>query len=241
MTAPTVSQFLTAMRSFLGVIESPYGSNRTRVGFEFGWNGVAWCAQTISVACHKAGWGQTFWSASTDIWELNAKNGINGAKWISASTTPKPGDIAVWDYKRDGTANHVSAVESVRSDGMLITIGGNESNRCQRAVRSKTALRGYVRLPFRVVVAVPNPTPAPKPVTAPKPPAVKPLPFRGDAMFTLFYVTETNQYYSLTPWGLNKLGTTEGYGTDSASSLNAVVVPTSAAMKKIAEGIPRLY
>jgi len=128
------------------------GSNRTRVGVEFGWNGVQWCAETVSVASRKAGWGRTFWSASTDVWEANARRGVNGARWVSASATPRPGDCCIWDYARDGTANHISVVEVVRTDGKLVTIGGNENHRCQRAVRSKYALRGYVRLPFRTPV-----------------------------------------------------------------------------------------
>lgn len=151
MTTPTAQQFLTALRSYLGVIESPLGSNQTRVGVEFGWNGVPWCAETISVASQRSGFGRQFWSASTDQWEANARAGVQGARWVSASVTPSPGDIAVWDWVRDGTANHVSVVETVRSDGYLITLGGNENNQCQRAVRSKYGLRGYIRLPFLIV------------------------------------------------------------------------------------------
>lgn len=156
MTAPTAQQFLSSLRTYLGVTESPLGSNRTRIGVEFGWNGVPWCAMTLSVASQKAGWGRKFWSASTDQWEANAKRGIEGARWIVPTITPIPGDIPVWDWKHDGTANHVSAIETVRADGMLVTIGGNESSRCQRAVRSKSGLRGYVRLPFRILSTTPT-------------------------------------------------------------------------------------
>ena len=158
MESPTVSQFLTVMRSYIGVIESPLGSNLTSVGLAFGWNGVPWCAQTVSLAAQKSGFERKFWSSSTDQWENSARLNINGAKWIFENATPRPGDLPVWDYKGDGTANHISVLESLRTDGMLITIGGNENDRCQRAVRSKRALRGYVRLPFRVL-SVFNPVP----------------------------------------------------------------------------------
>lgn len=151
MTTPTAQQFLSALRTYLGVTESPLGSNRTRVGVEFGWNGVPWCAETISVALQRAGWARTFWSASTDQWEARARAGYRNSKWISRDVKPRPGDLCIWDWKHDGTANHISAVETVRTDGMLVTIGGNESSRCQRAVRSKYGLRGYIRLPFRVI------------------------------------------------------------------------------------------
>lgn len=150
MTTPTAQQFLAAFRTYLGVTESPLGSNRTRVGVEFGWNGVPWCAETVSVALQRAGWGRTFWSASTDQWEAWARQGYRNSRWISRTERPRPGDLCIWDYAGDGTANHISAVETVRADGMLVTLGGNESNRCQRAVRSKSRLRGFIRLPFRV-------------------------------------------------------------------------------------------
>lgn len=159
MTTPTAQQFLAVFRTYLGVTESPLGSNRTRVGQEFGWNGVPWCAQTTSVVAQKAGFGRKFWSASTDQWEANARSGREGAKWIPNTSNPRPGDLCIWDWKRDGTANHISAVETVRSDGKLVTLGGNESNRCQRAVRSKSGLRGYIRLPFRVTTSTSPSTP----------------------------------------------------------------------------------
>lgn len=158
---PTTTDFLNAMRSYLGVVEDPDGSNRTRIGEEFGWNGVPWCAETISVAARQAGFGTAFWSASTDTWEARARRREGWAVFLGATSTPQPGDICVWDYIGDGTPNHVSVVEAVREDGMLITLGGNESNRCQRAVRSKKGLRGYIRLPF----VAPTPPPPPAPAT----------------------------------------------------------------------------
>lgn len=160
MTTPTAQQFLTALRSYIGITESPLGSNRTVLGEQFGWNGVAWCGITQSCALRKAGWGETFWSASTDQWESRARAGYRNSRWLPASTTPRPGDLCIWDWIGDGTANHISAVETVRADGMLVTIGGNESNRVQRAVRSKRGLRGFIRLPFRVATTAPRP-PAP--------------------------------------------------------------------------------
>jgi len=163
MTA-TAQQFLNEMRKMIGIAESPAGSNKSAVGVAFGWNGVPWCAETISLAAKRC--GIDWWTASTDQMEAWARAGRNKAKWVPANGTPLAGDIAVWDYLGDGTANHVSAVEVPRSDGMLVTIGGNESNRCQRAVRSKHHLRGYIRLPFASATAPKPPTAAkPKPIS----------------------------------------------------------------------------
>ena len=38
------SKIVALGRSQIGVKESPPGSNRTKYGKDFGWNGVAWCA-----------------------------------------------------------------------------------------------------------------------------------------------------------------------------------------------------
>src|SRR5450759_4135350 len=40
---PTRRQHLAAAASQIGTWESPLGSNRTKFGVAYGWNGVAWC------------------------------------------------------------------------------------------------------------------------------------------------------------------------------------------------------
>lgn len=156
--AGTAQQFLTVLRSYLGIREVPDGSNRTTLGVAFGMNGVPWCAITQSLALRRV--GVDFWTASTDLMEARARQGFHGARWLPASSIPRPGDLCIWDWIKDGTANHVSAVESVNSNGTFVTIGGNESDRVQRAVRSRSGLRGFIRLPFSSPSASPIP-PAP--------------------------------------------------------------------------------
>lgn len=39
----TADSLIATMDSFVGMTESPPGSNRTPIGEEYGWNGVAWC------------------------------------------------------------------------------------------------------------------------------------------------------------------------------------------------------
>lgn len=165
----TANQVLDQMRRLIGVTESPPGSNCTAVGVAFGWSCVPWCAQTISVACKRAGI-TNWWSASTDQMEAWARSGRVGSRWLAAGSSARPGDICVWDWKKDGTANHVSMVESVYSDGRLVTIGGNESNRVQRAVRSRSGLRGFIRLAYSAAAA---PPPPPPPATSTPHPTLK--------------------------------------------------------------------
>lgn len=154
----TAQQFLGVLRGYLGIQEAPSGSNRTVLGEAFGWNGVPWCAITQSLALRRV--GIDFWTASTDLMEKMARKGHNGSRWLSSTSIPRPGDLAIWDWIGDGTPNHVSAVESVNSNGTFVTIGGNESNRVQRAVRSRRGLRGFIRPPFATQASAPKP-PAP--------------------------------------------------------------------------------
>ncbi len=44
---------------------------------------------------------------------------------------PKPGDVVIWDYKKDGVLDHVSIVVSVDGQKMT-TIGGNESDQVSK-------------------------------------------------------------------------------------------------------------
>lgn len=73
----------------------------------------------------------------------------------------------------------------------------------------------------------------------PEPEPPKPKPMEGEGMFTLFYVEETQRYYTMTPWHIGKIAIEDGYLLDSKSSgLYAVVVPTNECWNEIAAGAP---
>lgn len=163
MTGTAVDAIRVA-NSFLGIHENPDGSNRTILGERFGWNGVPWCAISVSLILSDPSVGLNVHTASTDEMEAWGRAKTHSLSLVSGgrTVTPKPGDIAVWDFKGDGTPNHVSMVEKVLADGRIQTLGGNEQNEFRRAIRSKsTALRGFVRPAYRTVAPAPAPTPAP--------------------------------------------------------------------------------
>ena len=41
---------------------------------------------------------------------------------------PKPGDLVIFDWQKDGTADHVGIVKRVNHDGTIQTIEGNTPN-----------------------------------------------------------------------------------------------------------------
>lgn len=147
---PTKDAVLAVARSFLGVTESPPGSNRTRIGVEFGWNGQPWCAMTVSLELIKAGFSIRK-NAGAD--ELGAE--LLGYHWQRVSPANlTSGDVIVFTF------SHIGIVEARKDSGHVITIEGNHLDRCCRVVRANSSIRYGVRPPYS----------APKPKEVPKVP-----------------------------------------------------------------------
>jgi uncharacterized protein (TIGR02594 family) len=66
---------------------------------------------------------------------------------FSAGARPQPGDIVIFDWGRDGVADHTGIVEHVDADGAIHTIEGNSSDRVQRQTYAATTndIKGFVR------------------------------------------------------------------------------------------------
>lgn len=103
----------------------------TKYGAWFGVPNGAWCAMFTSWCAEQCGLIQSGacpkLSVSNDImnWFKN-KN-----QWYVGGTTPPAGAYIVFDWDKDGIANHIGFVEDVE-DGRVHTIEGNSSNRVRR-------------------------------------------------------------------------------------------------------------
>lgn len=128
------------------VHEVPDGSNQTKIGAEFGWNGVAWCAETCSVAMKHAG-VKGFWTASVAAAIDAAKRGDNGLKRIGKNDEIRRGDFATFDWKGQGNPSdfHISTVVDAGNQQTFQTIGGNEDNRVMKQWRDRTYISGFIR------------------------------------------------------------------------------------------------
>lgn len=136
----TANDVLTKARSQLGVTEWPPGSNKTKYGKAYGWNGVFWCAIFVWWCFMKAGAEAIIAKSASaaDIQDLTVKN--KGGKWImkknkSVATRKayiakaQPGDIVSFDFgAMDAVRDHVGIVESV-SGNYLVYIEGNTSEK----------------------------------------------------------------------------------------------------------------
>ena len=124
MTA--IDRLISVARGEVGVTESPPGSNRTKYGKAYGWDGVPWCVELQWWIFHTAGLSYAFFGG--------AKTASCGTllRWYKEQGQTVPvsevqrGDIVILDFHGAGDTEHCGLVEAV--DGIYITtIEGNTS------------------------------------------------------------------------------------------------------------------
>lgn len=147
---------IATMDSFVGIAENPPGSNRTPIGAEFGWNGVPWCAETVSVACARNGF--PLHEAAVINIERRAKDGWNGMSWSNVAVR---GSAVCFDFGgRGNPANmHTGIVYEVLPAGQFRTIEGNYRDRVDRWLRDLKFVRGFAVFPFDSPIPIPQPIP----------------------------------------------------------------------------------
>ena len=137
---------VAAAQRELGVSEQPPGSNdspriaeyRTATAGNPGvgpWCSyfVSWCARQAGTPIMDGGMG------SGDVDAVYAWAQRTGRAEPAQGTTPRPGDLIVWD-------EHIGIVEGVLPDGRIQTIEGNSSNQVARRVHPAGDAIGYVRM-----------------------------------------------------------------------------------------------
>ncbi|MGE0025691.1 MAG: CHAP domain-containing protein [Thermoleophilia bacterium] len=145
-------------RAELGVKEDPAGSNdgpRVRV-FRLGHRREPWCADFGEWALEQAGWERPDWNWSfCPSWLEAARKCRRGMRLLTSSERPQPGDIALYDWGHDGTADHFGLVETVQSFTSFTAIEGNTSvgndsngGQVMRRGRSRSDVAGFIRLPL---------------------------------------------------------------------------------------------
>ena len=126
--AGLASAVLAAAMRHRGTIETPPGSNRTKFGAAYGWNGVAWCNIFVSrVGFEVAGdydllgkFAGTI--ACAEWWQKQGRFG----------TEPRPGATVFFDWKGGrsiGAIDHIGLVIERLGNGRVRTIEGNAAIR----------------------------------------------------------------------------------------------------------------
>jgi hypothetical protein len=125
----TRQRALDAATKYLGVKESPAGSNRTKYGAWYGVDGQPWCAMFCSY-CYEvdAGGSPSFAKGSSYAYVpyivSDARNSRNG---LSVVSSPIAGDLVCYDWGYDGTFDHVGLFEAWTSGTYFNAIEGNTS------------------------------------------------------------------------------------------------------------------
>lgn len=139
------SALIQTMESFIGITENPPGSNKTPIGIEYGWNGVPWCAMTVSVACKRNGF--PLHEAAVINIEKRAKSGAYGMGW---SSIPIVGSVPCFDFGGRGNPSemHTGLVYEVIDSNRFRDVEGNYQNRVDRVLRDTKFIRGFATFPF---------------------------------------------------------------------------------------------
>lgn len=156
MPIGTAKQFTAVLDSWVdqGIKEEPLGSNHTILGVEFGFDRVAWCCITQSLAQERVGL-HCFHEAAVVNAVAKAKRGDNGMQWLPKNAVIEEGDLPCFEWP-DGS-HHISAIRDPGTQVKFQTNGGNEHDRMYRQWRDRKYVMGFIRLPF----AKPGPTPPP--------------------------------------------------------------------------------
>lgn len=148
---PTKAAVLREARERLGIQEVPRNSNRTKVGVQFGWNGVPWCAEYVCVCLLDAGFKIRKTASAPGLYStLKAK----GWKTYTPGKA-KAGDVVFFSWPGTSSSiDHTGIVEGRTSDGRLITIEGNTTlsngnGGVARKARALSCVAGIVRPPYR--------------------------------------------------------------------------------------------
>ena len=108
----------------IGYTEDPPGSNRTKFGEEYGWNGVPWCVQFQWYGFAKAKLQRLFYGGQKtascgQLMRYAQKTG----QWITEGY--RRGDLVIMDFPNNSTTtDHIGFVKGVKGT-VLITIEGN--------------------------------------------------------------------------------------------------------------------
>lgn len=110
----------------IGIKEDPPNSNKQEFGAWFGFNGAQWCGIFCSYCYAFAGHSLGI----LDFYKgfASVPFAYNHYKKLGRITTnPKPGDLVLFDWDKDGSPDHVGLFEKWTDNGAFLTIEGNTS------------------------------------------------------------------------------------------------------------------
>lgn len=115
------------------------GTNRTKFGRAFGWDGVAWCAIFVWWVFWRAGLLALLPTKTASAPGL-AEAFQRAGRW---GHTPREGAVVFFDLNGNGGIDHVGIVIARLADGRVKTVEGNTANGVHIRYRSPSLIAGY--------------------------------------------------------------------------------------------------
>ncbi len=127
-----VERVIAAARGELGYTESPAGSNRTKYGEAYGWNGVPWCVIFLWWVFRQAGVPELFGGGTRTASCAALLHWYASRGQTAAVSEVQPGDIVLLNFHGGTEAEHGGIVANARrlpsgAVGIIQTIEGNTS------------------------------------------------------------------------------------------------------------------
>ena len=164
----SLEKLLTVAKGEVGETESPAGSNRTKYGAAYGWDGVPWCVIFLWWCFREAGLEELFCGGAKTASCSHLLAWYRGGGMTAAAEAVRPGDIVLLNFSGGREPRHCGlAAAAVPGTDHFLTIEGNTSTRGEGSqdnggcVAMKTRYRsqvvGVCRPPYREEAVPPVP------------------------------------------------------------------------------------
>ena len=146
----TKTRFINIAKSYIGVKESPAGSNKNPFGKKFGMDGVPWCMEYVWVCADEAGLsGQITKTASCGVQATYAQK---TGRWHWGSKGIASGDIVIYSFS--SAHDHTGIVVGTGSttidavEGNTSLTSNDNGGKVMQRTRNRSKIYGFIRLTF---------------------------------------------------------------------------------------------
>ena len=126
----TAKKVMSTALQYLGVKESPAGSNKVKFNTDYYGSAVSgsaypWCCTFIWDVFRMAGASQLFYDGKKTAYCPTVASWGGSAGLTVPINSGRYGDLVLFDWNHDGVADHIALIEGMKDNGSYLTIEGN--------------------------------------------------------------------------------------------------------------------
>lgn len=167
------SEIIKLAKSYVGTKESPAYSNNVifnthYYGHPVSGDAYAWCATYVWDIFRMAGASNLFYDGKKTAWCDAIRDWAKNRGLVVNKNSGKEGDIVLFDWNLNGSADHVGFIVSKNADGTYQTVEGNTSytnNSNGGEVQIRTRSQGTIMMVIRPKYDPEETEPTPTPTT----------------------------------------------------------------------------